>query len=146
LEALPRPPSAAYRLAVLAALAATWWWVKTAHPVWIAAVADWLRTRPYLSDRSAMIVSATLLTTYAVFVVAAMCNPWRARHAYDDALRAAVLTLILLLIAATGGLLAVGWFFQFGALIKSIGVVTVLLTVQIAVGLVVEGVKAMKKG
>src|SRR5215212_7098324 len=124
-----QPRSAAFRLGMLAVLAAAWWGVKAARPAWLSAERDWLRSRPYLSDRSLAVVAASLLAAYAVALLAALYNPRQKRRSYDDAMQRAITLFGLLFIAAVAAALAAAWFFHFDAVVRSIAIVTVIVAV-----------------
>src|SRR5262245_61623797 len=131
-----RVPSIFVRVAILAVLALGWWWLSSEHPGWLTAAADWVRTRPWLSDPPLAAVSAFLLATYFALSLWWQFNP-RRRRGVDSALADSMTVILVIILLALGTLLAVGWFFHVSALVKIVAALTILPTIQIVLGLIV---------
>jgi hypothetical protein len=134
-----RVPSIFVRVAILAVLALGWWWLSSEHPGWMTAAADWVRTRPWLADPPLAAVSAILLATYLALLLWSRFNP-RRRRGVDSALAESMTLILVIVLLVLGALLAVGWFFHVGAIVKIVAAVTILPTIQLVLSLIVTGI------
>jgi MFS superfamily sulfate permease-like transporter len=87
---------------------------------------------PHLSDRWAAILTACLLAFYL-----ARFNPWRACYRNDPNGRS-WMTVITIVVAVFGVVLAVAWLLQLGRIIKLVGWLAAMPAVLTVMSLVIE--------
>jgi hypothetical protein len=131
------------RVAILAVLALVWWSSSAAHPSALTAAWDWLRARPFLSDRSLAITSGiALLAMLGVLLLLARLG---AQRRSDRVAMGIALLLAACVPATLGALLVVGWLAESGTIIRIVATLTLLITIQLAAGLIVESSRARRR-
>jgi hypothetical protein len=138
------PRSLVLRWVAVAILAATWWWLRSAHPTWIAPFTDRVRNRPTPYDNQAALAGAIMLTIFIAACLWGRFSPWRSRGP-DSAMGQGCVEFAAIALAGIGVVLAIAWYFHIPLIIWTIATVTVLLGVQLAISLIYEGIKALRK-
>jgi hypothetical protein len=143
-----RMRSSAVWLAIVAALAAAlalgWWGLSAHHSQWLAGVRSWTTPRPIVSDRTGIIISASLLTSYFFATMLALFSR-RGRQSYGDANARGWMTVVAIVIGALGLLLAIAAFFHISWLIHIVGVLAVLPALTMAYNALVDGLRKLRR-
>ena len=138
------PRSLVLRWIAAVILIAAWWWVRAAHPAWLAPFTDRFRNRPTPYDNHAALAGAVLLTIFIAACLWGRFSPWRSRGP-DSAMGQGCVEFAAIGLAGVGVVLAIAWYLHIPLIIWMIAAATVLIGVQLCLGLIYEAIKALRK-
>ena len=125
-------------------LVAGWWWLRRAHPAWASPFTDRLRNRPSPYDNQAALAGAIMLAIFIAACLWGRFSPRRSRGP-DSAMGQGCVEIAAIALAGVGVVLAIAWYFHIPLIIWMIAVATVLIGLQLVLGLIYEGIKALRK-
>jgi hypothetical protein len=116
----------------------------SSRPAWLNDSLAWTRAHLVPPDRTTTIVASILLTGYLV-VAAWWIAKARRRRSYDDGIAIFAALALVGLVGLAAAVLALGWYFRSSLTIQWTGLSVVGASIQIVIGLIVEGIKALRK-
>jgi hypothetical protein len=136
-----------YRAGFVGAVAAlVWGWRASAgsRPQWLDSTLWWIHQQMPAVDRGLGIAAALLLFVYLIIAIC-WCFQGKHRHSYDASIGTAAAIVLVFLIGLASLLLAIGWFYPRTMLVRVVGAMVVLISLQLAIGGLVELYKWRRK-
>jgi hypothetical protein len=120
------------------------WWLLYTYPRSTGGAFGWLRNNLGLTDLRLGIATAILLAVYLVILLWTLYSPWRSRRP-DDAMAIGCIAFTAAGLAVVELVLTAAIYFKLHLLIIAIALCTFGPTIPIVIGLIAEGIKALRK-